>query len=103
MALTEGAELGPIQNKMQFDIVNKLVKTSIQQGGKVLLGGPRDSEESLFFPITLIAVENNDNALVQHEQFGPALPIIPFDTVKEAIALANDTFCRSWWLSLVQR
>jgi acyl-CoA reductase-like NAD-dependent aldehyde dehydrogenase len=56
-----------------------------------LLGGPLDSEESLFFPITLIAVEKNDNALVQHEQFGPALPIIPFDTVEEAILLANDS------------
>jgi acyl-CoA reductase-like NAD-dependent aldehyde dehydrogenase len=87
----DGAELGPIQNKMQFNIVNQLVKTSIQQGGKVLLGGPLDSEESLFFPITLIAVEKNDNALVQHEQFGPALPIIPFDTVEEAILLANDS------------
>ncbi|AWY01471.1 aldehyde dehydrogenase [Marinomonas primoryensis] len=86
----DGAELGPIQNKMQFNIVNQLVKTSIQQGGKVLLGGPLDSEESLFFPVTLIAVEKNDNALVQHEQFGPALPIIPFDTVEEAILLAND-------------
>ncbi|MGB2064948.1 aldehyde dehydrogenase family protein [Marinomonas gallaica] len=87
----EGAELGPIQNKMQFDIVNQLVKTSIQQGGKVLLGGPLDSEDSLFFPITLVAVENNENALVQNEQFGPALPIIPFDTVEEAIKLANDS------------
>ncbi|WP_067217831.1 aldehyde dehydrogenase family protein [Marinomonas gallaica] len=87
----EGAELGPIQNKMQFDIVNELVKTSIQQGGKVLLGGPLDSEDSLFFPITLVAVENNKNALVQNEQFGPALPIIPFDTVEEAIKLANDS------------
>jgi acyl-CoA reductase-like NAD-dependent aldehyde dehydrogenase len=87
----EGAELGPIQNKMQFDIVNQLVKTSIQQGGKVLLGGALDSEDSLFFPITLVAVENNENALVQNEQFGPALPIIPFDTVEEAIKLANDS------------
>lgn len=87
----EGAELGPIQNKMQFDIVNQLVKTSIQQGGKVLLGGPLDSEDSLFFPITLVTVENNENALVQNEQFGPALPIIPFDTVEEAIKLANDS------------
>jgi len=87
----EGAELGPIQNKMQFDIVNQLVKTSIQQGGKVLLGGALDSEDSLFFPITLVAVENNENALVQNEQFGPALPIIPFDTVEESIKLANDS------------
>ncbi|RDL45651.1 aldehyde dehydrogenase [Marinomonas piezotolerans] len=87
----DGAELGPIQNKMQFNIVNQLVKSSIEQGGNVLLGGPLDSEDTLFFPITLVAVENNDNALVQNEQFGPALPIIPFDTVEEAIKLANDS------------
>lgn len=86
----KNSELGPIQNKMQFDVVNQLVKRSIQQGGKVLLGGPVESENTLFFPITLIAVENNKNALVQNEQFGPALPIIPFDTVDEAIHMAND-------------
>lgn len=87
----DGTELGPVQNQMQFNVVNQLVQSSIQQGGKVLLGGPVHSENTLFFPITLIAVESNDNALVQNEQFGPALPIIPFDTIDEAIQMANDS------------
>jgi len=86
----EGTELGPIQNKMQFDIVNRLVTQSVEQSGKVLLGGPLDNPKGLFFPITLVAIEDNQNPLVQNEQFGPALPIIPFDTIEEAIAMAND-------------
>ncbi|WP_425640735.1 aldehyde dehydrogenase family protein [Marinomonas gallaica] len=86
----EGAELGPVQNQMQFDIVNRLVTQSVEQGGSVLLGGPLDNPKDLFFPITLVAIDDNQNPLVQNEQFGPALPIIPFDTVEEAIAMAND-------------
>ncbi|GAB3480315.1 aldehyde dehydrogenase family protein [Marinomonas epiphytica] len=86
----EDIELGPIQNRMQFEIVQSLIKTSVSQGGKVILGGPVDSEETLFHPVTLLAVEDNQNDLVQKEQFGPVLPIIPFDSTEEAITMAND-------------
>ena len=87
---SEGVELGPVQNKMQFDIVNNLVKQSVEQGGKILLGGPQENPTGLFYPITLIATQDNQNPLVQNEQFGPALPIIPYDTLDEAVAMAND-------------
>ena len=55
--------------------------------GRVLLGGAAD--EGLFFPVTLIADLPADAPLIVEEQFGPALPIIRYSDVDEAIAAAN--------------
>ena len=74
---------------MQFKKVKSLVDDAKRKGGKVLLGGKPD--KGLFYPITLVADLTNGNRLVDEEQFGPALPIIRFKTIDEAIALANDS------------
>jgi len=86
--LDEGSVLGPINNKMQFDKVSRLVADGARQG-RVLLGGAAD--EGLFFPVTLIADLPADAPLIVEEQFGPALPIIRFTDIDEAIAAANDS------------
>ncbi|WP_246624580.1 aldehyde dehydrogenase family protein [Oceanobacter mangrovi] len=86
----EGMELGPIQNRMQFDKVNQLVRGSIEAGGKVLCGGPVDDANTLFFPITLIATSSATDPLIHQEQFGPALPIIRYSDIDEVIRQAND-------------
>lgn len=81
--LKEESILGPIQNQRQFDKVSRLVEAA-RDKGKVLLGGaPGDG---LFFPPTIIADLTNEDALVAEEQFGPALPIISYSDVDEAIA-----------------
>lgn len=84
----ESSVLGPIANQMQFDKVKRMVDEA-KLKGRVLLGG--DVGEGLFFPPTLIADLPNDAALVAEEQFGPALPIIKYSTIDEAILLANDS------------
>ncbi len=86
--MEEGSILGPIQNRMQFEKVARLVADAAKRG-KVLLGGAPG--EGLFFPPTLIAGLHNGDPLVDEEQFGPALPIIRYASVEEAIALANDS------------
>ena len=86
----DNSDLGPIQNRMQFDKVNRLVRQSLELGSQLLLGGPVDDPDTLFFPITLIATDSASDPLVQHEQFGPALPIIPFSDIDAVIAAAND-------------
>jgi acyl-CoA reductase-like NAD-dependent aldehyde dehydrogenase len=87
--LDPASVLGPVQNEMQFKKVKSLVDDAKRKGGKVLLGGKPD--KGLFYPITLVADMANGNRLVDEEQFGPALPIIRFKTIDEAIALANDS------------
>lgn len=84
----EGAILGPVANQMQFDKVKSLVDDA-KTKGRVLLGGAPG--EGLFFPPTLIADLSADDPLVAEEQFGPALPIIKFSDVEDAIAQANDS------------
>ena len=84
----ESSILGPIANQMQFDKVKRLVDDAKTQG-RVLLGG--EPGEGLFFPPTLIADLSHEAPLVAEEQFGPALPIIKYSDVEDAIRMANDS------------
>ena len=86
--MEEASILGPIQNRMQFDKVARLVSDA-KGRGEVLLGG--EPGEGLFFPPTIVAGLKNGDALVDEEQFGPALPIIRYSDVEEAVRLANDS------------
>ena len=82
--------LGPLQNKQQYDIVAGLVEDAKNGGGRVLMGGdPVAEQPGYFYPTTIIADLPNDNPLVTQEQFGPALPIIKYSGVDEAVAMAN--------------
>ena len=88
--LDENNVLGPLQNRQQYDIVARLVEAAKASGARVLLGGNPDADQpGNFYPTTLVADIDNDNPLVVEEQFGPALPIIKYSTVDEAIAKAN--------------
>ncbi|MDF9751994.1 aldehyde dehydrogenase family protein [Arthrobacter sp. ES3-54] len=88
--LDEANVLGPLQNRAQFDIVATLVDAARASGARILLGGNPDPDRTgHFYPATLVADIHNDNPLVAVEQFGPALPIIRYSTVDEAVAMAN--------------
>jgi acyl-CoA reductase-like NAD-dependent aldehyde dehydrogenase len=88
--LDENNVLGPLQNRQQYDIVARLVEAAKASGARVLLGGNPDADQpGNFYPTTLVADIDNDNPLVVEEQFGPALPIIKYSTVDEAVAKAN--------------
>jgi acyl-CoA reductase-like NAD-dependent aldehyde dehydrogenase len=88
--LDEANVLGPVQNKKQFDIVSGLVEDAKSRGGRVITGGKAATElGELFYPITLIADLKDGDPLVDEEQFGPALPIIRYSDVEDAIASAN--------------
>ena len=88
--LDENTALGPLQNQMQWNVVNRLVEDAKQRGARVVMGGdPDPSQPGFFYPKTLIADIDNDAPLVQEEQFGPALPIIRYADLEQAIAWAN--------------
>ncbi|MDQ1054275.1 acyl-CoA reductase-like NAD-dependent aldehyde dehydrogenase [Arthrobacter sp. SORGH_AS 212] len=88
--LDENNVLGPLQNKAQYDVVANLVESARASGARVLLGGnPDSSQPGYFYPTTLVADIGNGNPLVAEEQFGPALPIIRYGTIDEAVEMAN--------------
>lgn len=90
VGLDENNVLGPLQNQAQFDIVDNLVKSAVDSGARVLLGADPDYDATgYFYPTTLIADVDKDNPLVVEEQFGPALPVIRYHDLDEAIAEAN--------------
>ncbi|MDR7159472.1 aldehyde dehydrogenase family protein [Arthrobacter sp. BE255] len=90
VGLDENNVLGPLQNRAQYDIVAGLVEEARDSGARILLGGDPDTDQpGHFYPATLVADIDNNNPLVTEEQFGPALPIIRYSTVDEAIAKAN--------------
>jgi hypothetical protein len=90
VGLDENNVLGPLQNQQQFDVVDRLVKEAKDAGARVLIGGNPDYDQpGYFYPTTLVADIAADNPLVVEEQFGPALPIIKYTDLNEAIAHAN--------------
>lgn len=84
--MDEASLLGPVQNRLQFEKVSSLVEAA-KQSGTLLAGGAPG--QGLFYPPTVIAGLKDGDALVDQEQFGPALPIVRFTDEDAALAAAN--------------
>ncbi|WP_427925099.1 aldehyde dehydrogenase family protein [Streptomyces sp. cg40] len=83
--------MGPISNAAQFERVRSLVDDALTAGGTAVTGGEPGPGPGLFYPPTLVTGVGPDTALVAQEQFGPALPVIPFDDIDRAVEAANAT------------
>ena len=82
--------LGPLTTEQQFGVVDRLVEDAKARGGRVVLGGDPDRDAAgWFYPATLIDGLDDDADLVREEQFGPALPILKYADVDDAIERAN--------------
>ncbi|MDA3147308.1 aldehyde dehydrogenase family protein [Leucobacter sp. UCMA 4100] len=91
VGLEEQNELGPLQNKMQYDIVDRLVQSAIDSGATIECGGnPEREAPGFFYPTTIVSNIDPHNPLVVEEQFGPALPVVRFSDLDEALVLANE-------------
>jgi len=88
--LDDATELGPLQNRVQLDIVATLAADARTHGGRILSGGQERKGAGFFFEPTIVADLSNGARLVDEEQFGPILPVIRYSDVEQAIALAND-------------
>jgi acyl-CoA reductase-like NAD-dependent aldehyde dehydrogenase len=82
-------ELGPLTNRQQFERVAALVDDAKRHGAIVHSGGAALDGPGYFYPPTFITGIGQGVALVDEEQFGPVLPIIPFTDVDDAIEQAN--------------
>lgn len=89
--LQPGVQLGPINNKPQFERVTELVEDAKKHGAKIVTGGERLGKEGYFYAPTIVGDISDGVRLVDEEQFGPALPIIPYKDVDDAIRRANAT------------
>lgn len=90
VGLEEENVLGPLQNEMQFNIVDRLVESAKASGARLVLGGEPDRDAAgFFYPTTIVADIDPASELVTEEQFGPVLPIVKYEDLEEAIELAN--------------
>ncbi|HEX3804451.1 MAG TPA: aldehyde dehydrogenase family protein [Solirubrobacteraceae bacterium] len=103
--LNPDVTMGPLNMKRQRDYVEELLAESRAKGTEVIDGGEfvdADPSEGNYMKPALVLDPSADERIVNEEQFGPALPIIAYDTEEEAVRLANDTWaglCASVWSS----
>lgn len=86
-----GVELGPVQNRPQYERVLGLITNALRRGGRALAGGAALNRPGYFIAPTVITGVAEGTPLVDEEQFGPVLPLLAFTGVEEAVSRANAT------------
>lgn len=83
--------MGPLNNRMQFERVISLVEDAKRSGGQMVTGGSPRPGPGYFFEPTIVTDISDGTRLVDEEQFGPVLPILPYHSVEDALERANAT------------
>jgi succinate-semialdehyde dehydrogenase/glutarate-semialdehyde dehydrogenase len=84
-------KVGPLINQSAIDDMARFVDDAVTRGARLITGGARLEGKGYFFAPTVLADVSPDADLVNNEIFGPIAPLIAFETMDEAIALANKT------------
>ena len=85
-------QMGPLNSFKQLENIEKTIKATIEQGGKLRCGGKRSniSNKGYYFPATIIECKNHNLPSAENELFGPVLSVMKFETEEEAINQMND-------------
>ncbi|MDB5969173.1 MAG: aldehyde dehydrogenase [Hydrocarboniphaga sp.] len=81
--------LGPIQNRLQYQRVNKLIEDAKANHLTLIEGREVPKGRGYFIPVTLVDNPPDDARVVTEEAFGPVLPLLKYKTIDEAIERAN--------------
>ena len=92
---TDGVKMGPLNNGPQLKRVMDLVADAVTNGGKIEVGGKTPphltNSGGFFYEPTIITGVSDGVKLVDEEQFGPVLPVIPWEDESDVIARANNS------------
>jgi acyl-CoA reductase-like NAD-dependent aldehyde dehydrogenase len=92
VGLGSEVEMGPLISERQLRTVEDQVNDAVARGARLLTGGRRMTELGPnFYAPTLLADVSHEMRIMREETFGPVLPVAPFDTDDDAVALANDS------------
>lgn len=86
--LAQGAQIGPIQNKAQYEKVKAFLE-SARKDGTIVAGGEVMDRTGYFLRPTIVRDVTDGDQIVDEEQFGPILPVIKFSDVDDALERAN--------------
>ncbi|MGQ4513010.1 aldehyde dehydrogenase family protein [Streptomyces sp. DW26H14] len=89
--LDAGSQLGPVSNAPQLACVESRTAQALADGARAAAGGHRLDRPGYFFAPTILADVPSHSPVVREEQFGPVLPVLPYEDLDQAVALANDT------------
>ena len=84
-------DMGPLVEKKAVEAVAAKVDKAVKQGATLHLGGKRPDVKGFFFEPTILTNVKNNMDIMHEETFGPVLPVTTFNTLDEAIAMANDS------------
>ena len=90
--MEKDTQMGPLNSFKQLENIEKNIKATIEQGGKIRCGGERSSvsNKGYYFPATIIECENHNLPVAENELFGPILSVMKFDKEEEVIKKMND-------------
>ncbi|MBK8629797.1 MAG: aldehyde dehydrogenase family protein [Sphingomonadales bacterium] len=86
--LKQGAQIGPLQNKMQYEKVKGFLEDA-RANGNIIAGGVVEDRPGYFIRPTIVRDISDGTKIVDEEQFGPILPVIKFSDVDDAMDRAN--------------
>ncbi|MDE2412144.1 MAG: aldehyde dehydrogenase family protein [Sphingomonadales bacterium] len=86
--LKQGAQIGPLQNKMQYEKVKGFLEDA-RANGNIIAGGVVEDRPGYFIRPTIVRDVTDGTKIVDEEQFGPILPVIKFSDVDDALERAN--------------
>ncbi|PXX97302.1 NAD-dependent succinate-semialdehyde dehydrogenase [Halomonas sp. LBP4] len=89
--LDDGVVQGPLINAAAVDKVQSHIADALAKGGRLVCGGEPHALGGTFFQPTVIADVTDEMRVAREETFGPLAPVFRFDTVDQAIAMANAT------------
>ncbi|WP_068072005.1 aldehyde dehydrogenase family protein [Novosphingobium lentum] len=92
--MQEGAHIGPLVNKTQYDKVRGLIQSAIDEGAKLETGGtdlPANVNRGYYIQPTVFSGVTPGMRIAQEEIFGPVATIMAYDSLDQAIEIANDT------------
>jgi aldehyde dehydrogenase (NAD+) len=88
------SRLGPVANAVQFERVQALIRSGIEEGARLIAGGPGRPpglDRGYFVRPTVFADVTPAMRIAREEIFGPVLSILSFSSEEEAVQLANET------------
>jgi len=86
----QGTQLGPVQNRVQFDKLKTLIEET-RTAGTIIAGGDSPEGPGYFINPTIVRDIPDNARLVTDEQFGPVLPVMRFSDLDDVVARANDS------------
>jgi acyl-CoA reductase-like NAD-dependent aldehyde dehydrogenase len=91
--MDERTQIGPIIVPAQWQRIDSLLQSGVEQGGRLIAGGgrPAGMPDGFYYAPTIVDRVGSETRLARDEVFGPVLAVMPYDSEPEAIALANDT------------